>query len=374
MRIFSDNKKFSAMLKNKYPFATIVHFKKNVSQDDIAHISEKTVLFAASNQKLQEITALCRNFTEKEIYVLPYDNGFSTAPIPIDAAKPRLDYLECDVSHVCNLNCKGCANFSSLSTGNKFYNIDQFKTDLLKLKDLFWGIAKIRLLGGEPLLHPDLPAYAEIARDVFPDCDLRIVTNGLLIPSLSDTALRQFRELGCGIEISAYKPTLRMRKEIDRKLQGAQIDYLFSVPMRIFFKTILSEPHADGNQAFQNCMFSNCHMLMENELAPCSYACCIRRLNRRFGTNYPENDSIDLSGPLPDGWKIIAYFSNPHELCRYCSTCPVPMRWQGNRPTKNTEKTDWLVKDGFFLRYIAGNMFKLIKKSAEALRTKTQQR
>ena len=354
--------------------ARFVFCKKDSLQKDLWQADEKTLLFALANDTLQDATALCRNIAEKEIFVFPYDNGYGTEPILIDAAKPRLNYVECDISHVCNLNCRGCANFSSLSTGQRFYNINQFKRDILSLKELFWGITKIRLLGGEPFLNPELPIYAELVRNVFPDCDLRIVTNGLLIPSLSETMLKRLKDVGCCIEISAYKPTVQMRGEIARRLKNVQIDYFFSIPMRIFFKTIITEPYINGEQAFSNCLFSHCHMIMENKLAPCSYACGIYRLNRRFKTNYPECDFIDLSQPHPDGWEIIDYFTHPHALCRYCSVCPVPMLWQGNRSYSNAKITDWLVKDSFFLRNIAGNAFMIIKKSAETLRKKTQQR
>lgn len=65
--------------------------------------------------------------------------------------------FELHVCEQCNLKCRGCDNFSCLVKENNFYDINVFRKDLLRLKELFENhVERITLLGGEPLLNPEL--------------------------------------------------------------------------------------------------------------------------------------------------------------------------------------------------------------------------
>lgn len=103
---------------------------------------------------------------------------------------PVLDYVEIEITEFCNLNCRGCCDFSNLAKEKKFYELPEFTKDMTRLTELFSGINKIRLMGGEPLLNPRLTEYIQTSRALFPASDIRIVSNGLLIPKLGDDVLR----------------------------------------------------------------------------------------------------------------------------------------------------------------------------------------
>ena len=93
-----------------------------------------------------------------------------------------LEKIDIHITDHCNLNCKGCTHFSPLS--EEFYlNIDNFRTDLARLAALTGAqLGQIFLLGGEPLLHPHLTDFFPIARDLFPNTQIIIITNGILLP------------------------------------------------------------------------------------------------------------------------------------------------------------------------------------------------
>jgi MoaA/NifB/PqqE/SkfB family radical SAM enzyme len=81
------------------------------------------------------------------------------------------------ITHQCNLQCLYC-NFpfhptSELSTDQWLRVIDQ-------LADL--GVRRVTILGGEPLLRPDLPELLRQARNRGLSCVLS--TNGLLVPEM----------------------------------------------------------------------------------------------------------------------------------------------------------------------------------------------
>ncbi|MDR1148173.1 MAG: 4Fe-4S cluster-binding domain-containing protein [Spirochaetaceae bacterium] len=67
----------------------------------------------------------------------------------------------------CNLNCAGCGNYSPLAK-ERFYDIETFRNDCKRLSELTGGnIASIGFAGGEPLLHPKITDFFDIARSFF---------------------------------------------------------------------------------------------------------------------------------------------------------------------------------------------------------------
>ena len=89
--------------------------------------------------------------------------------------------IEIDLTYLCNLRCNNCNRSSAQAPEAVHLGIDavrQFVDDSL-LERRNWG--RIRLLGGEPTLHPDFMAIInelERYRAVFPDTSLQLVTNG----------------------------------------------------------------------------------------------------------------------------------------------------------------------------------------------------
>ncbi len=337
---------------------------------------KQTILLALPNAALGSAAAACGEAGCKNVYVLPTENGASADPVRADVTKPRLDYLETEITRRCNLHCRGCCDFIQLAGDEEpFYALEAFTRDLTQIKRFFWGVGKIRLMGGEPLLSRQIAAYAEQARSVLPDCDLRIVTNGLLIPSLSPQTLQRLKNCGCSFDISNYPPTGRRKKEIVSILRKAGVSYDVGVPMRFFFRNIAETPSRDPGPAFRNCLFTHCHMLMEGgRLAPCSFAGCIPRLNRRFGTEYPENDWINLYDTELDGWQICNLLSSPHPFCACCTRGMVPIRWKNGVDANSAAIEDWIVRADVWSECFAPAVQRLMKPAADALRSFIQRK
>jgi len=290
-----------------------------------------------------------------------------------DNTKPVLDYMEAEIAEFCNLNCKGCADFSNLAKEKKFYTIQEYKKDLTRLSELFSSVEKIRLLGGEPFLNPDLPRYVEITKSIFPDTDLRIVTNGLLIEKIPEETLKTIGSHNCIIDISNYPPTRKKLPVIKEILKKHNIKYDVGFPMNLFFKTILEKPNENPQQAFNNCIFSRCHMMGHGRISPCSYSHCIGRLNEAFNLDYPESDTLDLYSDIT-GEEIIKIFSHPHEFCKYCSTGMIPYIWHSGCTRGKAKAEDWIIKDSFIGTSVIPKVQSVIKVPAIALRDFIQNR
>jgi len=79
----------------------------------------------------------------------------------------------------CNLNCASCNHFSSLVPATDMgKSIEQITADLTLLSKIKDEFETLSLLGGEPTLHPQLSKILRIARQIFPDKEIHLVTNG----------------------------------------------------------------------------------------------------------------------------------------------------------------------------------------------------
>ena len=90
-----------------------------------------------------------------------------------------IEYLEHHLVDHCNCNCAGCSHFSPLADP-WFENLEDFKRDFKKLSEMT-EVQLIRLMGGEPLLHPQVGDFLKITRELFPKSQIQLVTNGLLL-------------------------------------------------------------------------------------------------------------------------------------------------------------------------------------------------
>lgn len=78
---------------------------------------------------------------------------------------------------------------------------------MTQLSKIFNNIKTIRLLGGEPLLHPDLSSFVKSARRSFPSTKIDITTNGTLLKKPDQTFWDTCRETNTAIALTAYPPT-----------------------------------------------------------------------------------------------------------------------------------------------------------------------
>ena len=98
---------------------------------------------------------------------------------------PTLDYLETHVVDHCNLNCKGCSHFCNLAE-EKFIDVESIRKDFVQLSKVYKNIKVIRLMGGEPLLHPEINEIMKSVRASFPYSQIKLATNGLLLPKMKE--------------------------------------------------------------------------------------------------------------------------------------------------------------------------------------------
>lgn len=255
---------------------------------------------------------------------------------PIDLSKPFLNYLEINLVDNCNLNCKGCAHFSNICD-KKYVKAEQFEEDLKKVTNIF-NLYNFRLLGGEPLLHPNLNEIIEIARRYLPSSRIVIVTNGLLLDKLSHELLKSMSENNIILTISLYKPTYKKLNAILEVLNKYNIKYLINddifreiQPVQSFH-TRLSETKSENDfSANKSCSGRFCRFIRDGKLSKCYLPLLIEVLNKKYGKKFEltDKDYIVLDD-IENGWDAIDKLNGDIPFCQYCRDELYEFKWESS--------------------------------------------
>ena len=104
----------------------------------------------------------------------------------------------------CNLNCRGCDNLSPLAP-ETLANLSVIERDCRRISRLAGGqVREVQLLGGEPLLHPQVSAVTDIVRKCFPSAPISIITNGLLLSGQKEEFWESCRRNSIRIVVTKY--------------------------------------------------------------------------------------------------------------------------------------------------------------------------
>ena len=111
--------------------------------------------------------------------------------------------LEIHVVDHCNLRCAHCCSLSPVSD-DALVSAEELRHSLGLAKSAL-SPQRLKLVGGEPLLHPELIACMEGARESEIAKSVSVTTNGFLLPKMQD----RFWELIDHMTVSLYpKPSL----------------------------------------------------------------------------------------------------------------------------------------------------------------------
>lgn len=229
----------------------------------------------------------------------------------------HLDYVELHVVDRCNLNCNACSHFSPM-VREDFDHLESFKSDINQLRLYFERINKIRLLGGEPFLDEKLDEYVVLARQLYPDSIIEVVTNGLLIPRVTDRILRTISDSGIVVTITLYPPTAKILDEIITTLNKYDLEYQVSEMVINFRRKFLPDGSSDPEKAFSECTLGRyCTFVYSGRLYLCSGAALVKYYNDVSGTDIVCKDSsIDLYNTSTE--EIVRFLNQYNDSCRYC--------------------------------------------------------
>ncbi len=218
----------------------------------------------------------------------------------------------------CNLNCRGCCRFCNQSQKKNFADIKVFEKDLRRFKELVEDIEMFRLFGGEPLLHPELDKFIYIAREIYPNSEIDIVTNGLLIDKMPEHLIEAIKSCYVKLEISVYKPTEEKMPAIMSILEKYKLGHTLNYVDK-FWKRFNMSGDSDPNEMWRSCSWKKCNGLRNGKFMMCPLPIVIKEFNRLFDYNYNfDNEVIDIYDETLTFDDINNFINRPHNYCAYC--------------------------------------------------------
>ena len=252
----------------------------------------------------------------------------------LNLEKTRVKNLEIHITTHCTLNCRLCANGIKYVKSQEHFPFEKLCNEIDLMFQLVDYTDKLEIMGGEPLLHPDLPEIIEKVLEYSPQIGiLRLPTNGTIIPSpnVIDTFLKNKKNV-CKMEflISHYGNLSYKAEQIIKLCKENEIycrvDIYHGNDMYyggwIDFGTDCNRLPKTTEETLL--LFSNCAcakhgyaMFVKGKLYPCSAS--VLRLRSGLDKNIPGLIDLFDDAPMESKRKqLMKYADNPYYVCQYC--------------------------------------------------------
>lgn len=249
------------------------------------------------------------------------------------------EYLEIQLVDHCNLNCKGCSHFSPISKPF-FLDLQVFKKDLTQLKKTVTNIKQLRLMGGEPFLHPHLIDFLEISRYLYPSDKIAIVTNGILLEKIKKKLWKSMTENRIEIHVTVYPSKKHDVKSQLYLLKTQKI--IHEIEYRdTFFKNINLNEKRDNKESISICRSKNyCPALKDGKIFQCSGLGNIPVLLNYINFNeYSKPQGLDIYDKDFNFNRLMTFLNTPDPLCSHCFYAHESYPWS----LSNKDKGEWLI-------------------------------
>lgn len=261
--------------------------------------------------------------------------------------RPYMEYMVFNILDHCNLKCKGCDHFACVSD-EYIVPYEKLHKDIERMSEILHGdnVMKIAVMGGEPLLHPELLEILKDVRKYFPYAIIRLTTNGLLLLQQKEEFWQTCREYDITIVNTKYPIQIDHQKirEMAKK-QGVKFQYFEGTGddtvKTSSKKTITLDGTNDPVKSFAQCYISNYgNFVMEGKFYGCPFSCQSYRIfNKKFDKNLrmTEKDYLDIY-KVRDMQELFEFSAKPRPYCRYCSGID---RWHEWERTKK-DISEWV--------------------------------
>jgi organic radical activating enzyme len=239
------------------------------------------------------------------------------------AAKLHQTAAEYNLTEHCNLKCAGC-NHASHQLPKKFAVLTECQRDLMALAQVL-QLDELKFVGGEPLLHPELPEFLRMARAVGIADQITLVTNGVLLPKMPEFIYSLIDRLW----ISDY-PSVKLQLDLQRieSLCQEHDVVLWHKPTPTFQLSLINHKLQDAalvQEIYSQCGYAHlwsCHTIHEGRYYKCSPAPFIPARLALAGIPYvaAKTDSVVLNENPNLHAELAAYLADekPLSACSHC--------------------------------------------------------
>ncbi|MEW2523705.1 radical SAM protein [Streptomyces sp. NPDC047071] len=253
--------------------------------------------------------------------------------------------IEVNASLQCNMRCQSCAHLSPLYRRE---NADPAEIhDTLAVLARNYHASYTKIMGGEPLLHPDVVGLIEAVRATGISDTILVATNGTLL----HRAPERFWEAVDSLEISVYPSRTLPPEEVERYRALAR-DHGVSLLVNYYghFRAVYSESGTDApglvRDVFDTCKlahFWNSHTVYDGWLYRCPQSVFMPRQLRDGGWD-PHVDGLRIEEG-PDFLERLHRFltgADPLRACRNCLGSVGKLHPHRERPRAGWQVTEQL--------------------------------
>lgn len=185
--------------------------------------------------------------------------------------------LRFEIFKGCNFKCKYCSHFSPLRKG--MVSTDEISRWLRSWSQKILPHC-LRIMGGEPLLHPDAHEILLETRRNWPEANMELVTNGMLFEKAKDALFGALRSTKTSAFISKHYDDENFNRRFWRNIAALEnhgipykIHDSFVSWIRYYRTDNEGRPtpfHGDPEKAFEICYDKNCFILAGNMFHRCT--------------------------------------------------------------------------------------------------------
>jgi len=259
--------------------------------------------------------------------------------------------LELHVAHACNLSCESCAHYSNHHDGGVLSLA--IAREWLSAWNLRLRPRQFSLLGGEPAINPALPQFVWLAREMFPESEIILVSNGFLLKRHPRLPVA-LRGTGTVLHISVHHDSAEYQRRLEpvrALMDGWQRRWGIDVRWRESFRSWTRryrgygkamKPFEDGDpeSSWRNCPAKWCLQLHEGKLWKCPAIAYLGMQDKKYGLGAEWQSYLGYE-PLPpdcDDKRLRRFNSRQTEpICAMCPArpelmqLPLPLRTTGRR-------------------------------------------
>jgi len=259
-------------------------------------------------------------------------------------SKYTLPFLEIMITQDCNLNCLGCSNYSDLPH-NGYLKWKDGKKNIQKWLQRV-DILDFGIMGGEPLLNPEVNDWLIGTRELLPNAQIRFTTNGLLLHRHFDI-INLMHDLGnISFKVTVHKESKVLTETINKifnlykwetvceygiERYITSNNFRFHVKRPTTFVKTYRNSYTDmlpwkSNyiSAFENCVQQTCPLIVNDTMYKCSTSGLLEStLNQLGNPNIEQWKEYIPNGIGPDCSdneleEFLENFGKPNYICSQC--------------------------------------------------------
>ena len=202
-----------------------------------------------------------------------------------------IPYLELAVTERCSLNCKNCANLMQYYEKPEHYSFESLKDDVDALEIMTRKVMILQILGGEPLIYPQLFSILSYVCEKKFIKKIQLVTNGTVMPSSEITELLKNKKIT--VIMSDYGDLSRKKTELISLFKKEKINYnLLEYSAWMDYGDVKKHDYSKDDlfRSYNECAAAECKTLLKGKIFTCPRAAHLYNL----GILSSEGEFIDI--------------------------------------------------------------------------------